>query len=253
MEPAAYDAPAPAPGVFETISADAPIGAVPAAPERRRGFGKLFGKKKRQKSMSDWLGVDEGFDAKLSGRDIGSWDNFEGDDWKGGAAGADGVSVDELRDAVTSMGDDELLGHDIWFVATGASEFDNAGIRAFLDTHRDKLRGVFLINLESIGAGEPCMLSLEGERRVLKGDKRIMNLVRRVSGALHEEFGEIETPYLATDAYRAMERSLRSLTIAGVEDGRIACSHTVDDLPYRVNAKNVNMVADVVTEVIRRS
>ncbi|WP_297183193.1 M28 family peptidase [uncultured Enorma sp.] len=254
VEPAAYDAPAPAPGVFETISADAPIGAVPAAPERRRGFGKLFGKKKRQEeSMSDWLGVDEGFDAKLSGRDIGSWDNFEGDDWKGGAAGADGVSVDELRDAVTSMGDDELLGHDIWFVATGASEFDNAGIRAFLDTHRDKLRGVFLINLESIGAGEPCMLSLEGERRVLKGDKRIMNLVRRVSGALHEEFGEVEAPYLATDAYRAMERSLRSLTIAGVEDGRIACSHTVDDLPYRVNAKNVNMVADVVTEVIRRS
>lgn len=252
--PAAYDAPAPAPGVFETISADAPIGAVPATPERRRGLGKLFGKKKRQEeSMSDWLGVDEGFDAKLSGRDIGSWDNFEGDGWKGGAAGADGVSVDELRDAVTSMGDDELLGHDIWFVATGASEFDNAGIRAFLDTHRDKLRGVFLINLESIGAGEPCMLSLEGERRVLKGDKRIMNLVRRVSGALHEEFGEIEAPYLATDAYRAMERSLRSLTIAGVEDGRIACSHTVDDLPYRVNAKNVNMVADVVTEVIRRS
>ena len=255
VEPVPYDAPAPSEGVFETISADAPIAPAPAAPARKRGLGKLFGgrKKRQEESMSDWLGVEDDFDAKRSGRDIGSWDNFEGDDWKGGATGVGGVSVDEMRDAVTSLGDDELLGHDIWFVATGASEFDNAGIDAFLDTHRDKLRGVFLINLESIGAGEPCMLATEGERRVLKGDKRIMNLVRRVSASFHDEFGEVEMGYLATDAYRAMERSLRSLTIAGVEDGRLACARIEDDLPYRVNAKNVNMVADVVTEVIRRS
>ena len=36
--------------------------------------------------MSDWLGVDDSFDAKRSGHDIGSWDNFDDDDWKGGAA-----------------------------------------------------------------------------------------------------------------------------------------------------------------------
>lgn len=154
------------------------------------------------------------------------------------------------------MGDDELLGHDIWFVATGASELDNAGIQAFLDTHRDKLRGVFLINLESIGAGEPVMLATEGGeggKRVLKGDKRIMNLVRRVSGAFHREFASVEMPYLTTDAYRAMSMSLRSLTIAGVEGNHLACSHSEDDLPYRINEKNVRLVADVVTEVIRRS
>lgn len=206
--------------------------------------------------MSDWLGVDDDFDAKSSGRDIGSWDNFEGDDWKGGATGAPETSVDDLRDAVTSMGDDELLGHDIWFVATGASELDNAGIQAFLDTHRDKLRGVFLINLESIGAGDPCMLATEGGeggKRVLKGDKRIMNLVRRVSGGFHREFPSVEMPYITTDAYRAMSMSLRSLTIAGVEGNHLACSHTVDDLPYRISEKNVRLVADVVTEVIRRS
>ena len=61
------------------------------------------------------------------------------------------------------------------------------------------------------------MLSTEGERRVLKGDKRIMNLVRKVSGAFHHEFGAIDMPYLSTDAYAAMNMSLRSLTIAGVD------------------------------------
>lgn len=245
--------------VFETITAEAPE--APAVTGRsksgKRGLGKLFHRKKQdESSMSDWLGVDDDFDAKRSGRDIGSWDNFEGDDWKGGATSSNGASQEDLRDAVTSMGDDELLGHDIWFVATGASELDNAGIQAFLDTHRDKLRGVFLINLESIGAGEPVMLATEGGeggKRVLKGDKRIMNLVRRVSGAFHREFASVEMPYLTTDAYRAMSMSLRSLTIAGVEGNHLACSHSEDDLPYRVNEKNVRLVADVVTEVIRRS
>ena len=117
--------------------------------------------------MSDWLGVDDGFDAKGAGSDIGSWDNFDDDGWKGGAAGLVTMSEDELRDAITSMGDDELLGHDIWFVATGASECGNAGMKAFLDEHRDKLRGVFLINLESIGAGTLATLTTEGRNRVL--------------------------------------------------------------------------------------
>lgn len=222
-----------------------------------RGLSRLFNrrKKKQQDSMSDWLGVDDGFDARKSGGEIGSWDNFDSDDdgWKGGAAGSDDASDGELRDAITALGDDELLGHDIWFVATGASEFGNAGIKAFLETHRDKLRGVFLINLESVGAGNVSVVSTEGESRVLKGDRRIMNLVNRVSQDFHEGFGAVDLPFMDTDAHAAMEMSLRSLTIAGVDGTRLACSHSEEDQPCNVDAGNVQAVADVVTEVIRRS
>ena len=204
--------------------------------------------------MSDWLGVDDDFDAKRTGGEIGSWDNFDDDPgWKGGATGAPGTGEDELRDAITSMGDDELLGHDIWFVATGASECGNAGMNAFLDTHRDKLRGVFLINLECVGSGQVTVLSTEGEQRVLKGDKRIMKLVRRVSADFHHEFGAVDMPFLDTDAYAAMSRSLRSLTIAGIDGSHFACSHSEEDQPYNVDEDNVSLVADVVIEVIRRS
>lgn len=228
----------------------------PAPKEKpRRGLGRLFGKKKKQEdSMSDWLGVDDDFDAKRTGGEIGSWDNFDDNSgWKGGATGAPGTGEDELRDAITSMGDDELLGHDIWFVATGASECGNAGMNAFLDTHRDKLRGVFLINLECVGSGQVAVLSTEGEQRVLKGDKRIMKLVRRVSADFHHEFGAVDMPFLDTDAYAAMSRSLRSLTIAGIDGSHFACSHSEEDQPYNVDEDNVSLVADVVTEVIRRS
>ena len=236
---------------IETISAPAP-----AREEKRSVFSRLFGrKKKRDDSMSEWLGVEDDYDAKRDGADIGSWDNFDDDDsgWKGGATGAEGVTEDELREAVTSMGDDELLGHDIWFVATGASENGNAGIQAFLNEHRDKLRGVFLINLECVGAGEVSMLATEGEQRALKGDKRIMKLVSRVSSDFHHEYGAVDMPYVTTDAYPAMSMSLRSLTLGGIEGSGFALGHTEEDQPFNVEPDNVTMVSDVVTEVIRRS
>ena len=238
---------------LETISAPA----APAAKPQKRGLGGLFGRKKKneQDSMSDWLGVEDDYDAKKSGRGIGSWDNFEDDDdgWKGGATSSDGASAEDMLAAVASMGDDELLGHDIWFVATGASDCAGAGMKAFLAAHRDKLRGVFFINLESSGAGRLSVVTVEGEQQLLKGDRRIMNLVNKVCKSFHVDCGAFEMPYAKTDAYAALEASRRALTIAGVDGPRLACAHTEDDLPYNVNPTNIATVSEVVTEVIRRS
>ena len=237
---------------LETISAP-----VTTPKPQKRGIGGLFGRKKKadQDSMSDWLGVDDDYDAKKSGRGIGSWDNFEDDDdgWKGGATSSDGASSEDMLAAVASMGDDELLGHDIWFVATGASDCDGAGMKAFLASHRDKLRGVFFINLESIGAGRLSVVTVEGEQQLLKGDRRIMNLVSKVCKSFHVDCGAFEMPYAKTDAYAALEASRRALTIAGVDGPRLACARTEDDLPYNVNPTNIATVSEVVTEVIRRS
>lgn len=238
---------------LETISA--PASAVPKP--RKRGLGGLFGRKKKndQDSMSDWLGVEDDYDAKKSGRGIGSWDNFEDDNdgWKGGATSSDGASDEDMLSAVASMGDDELLGHDIWFVATGASDCDGAGMKAFLASHRDKLRGVFFINLESVGAGRLSVVTVEGEQQLLKGDRRIMNLVSKVCKSFHVDCGALEMPYARTDAYAALEASRRALTIVGVDGTRLACARTEDDLPHNVNPTNIATVSEVVTEVIRRS
>ena len=228
-----------------------------APKSRKRGLGGLFGRKKKneQDSMSDWLGVEDDYDAKKSGRGIGSWDNFEDDNdgWKGGATSSDGASSEDMLLAVASMGDDELLGHDIWFVATGASDCDGAGMKAFLASHRDKLRGVFFINLESVGAGRLSVVTVEGEQQLLKGDRRIMNLVSKVCKSFHVDCGALEMPYAKTDAYAALEASRRALTIAGVDGTRLACARTEDDLPHNVNPTNIATVSEVVTEVIRRS
>ena len=154
---------------------------------------------------------------------------------------------------MTSLGDDELLGHDIWFVATGASENDNAGMEAFLNEHRDKLRGVFIINLKCIGAGQLSMVTTEGERRTLKADRRITGLFSRVSSDFHRPLASVEMPYVDTDAHVAMERSLRAMTLAGIEGSSFACAYTEQDHPINLNTDNITYATDLVTEVIRRS
>ena len=245
-------------------------GAVDAAPEeesaqpkkrhKHHGFASLFGHKKKRDdggSMSEWLGVSDEYDAKTSGREIGSWDNFENDtgSWKGGAASDGTLSDEELADAVASLGDDELLGHDIWFVATGASVHGGAGMQAFLDEHRDKLRGVFLINLECVGAGETSVVMREGASRTLKGDRRIAGLLNQVSADFHAPFSSVDMPFVETDASVAMNMSLRSITVAGVDPSgpRFASAYCEEDAPYNVDPQKVETVANVVTEVIRRS
>ncbi len=252
-------APSQAPeGAFEVMTADAAPQQA-EKPAKKPGLAaRLFGRKKKEEaSMSEWLGVGEDFDAKTSGREIGSWDKFEDDSsWKGGAVVLDGgLSDEEITDAVASLGDDELLGHDIWFVATGSSAHGGAGMQAFLDAHRDKLRGVFLINLECVGAGDTSIVLREGTHKPLKGDRRISGLLNQVSADFHTPFSSVDMPFVETDACVAMNMSLRSITVAGVDPSgpRFACAGCDEDEPYNVDPKKVENVANVVTEVIRRS
>lgn len=88
----------------------APVESHQEQPARKKRLGGLFGKKRRQQqeSMSEWLGVDEDYDAKASGEGIGSWDNFNDDNlehhgggYKGGAAL--NVNLRGLKDKIPSL------------------------------------------------------------------------------------------------------------------------------------------------------
>lgn len=380
----------------------APAAADAPAQGKRRGLSKLFGRKRKQQqeSMSEWLGVDEDFNAKTSGENIGSWDNFDGDEprrghWKGGAArnvnlrgnvlstlgalpeigeedpadiplsalknpaaalaqdaatqtatetpaaepvdpeativvpaseiaataepmapvepseatselsvqdnpyleadegglfvevGADGEPVipdsepadspeaeeateeakepaspeftkpvidRELRDAILAMSDDELKKHDVWFVLTGASELNHAGVSEFVAEHRKDLRGAFIINLESVGAGELTMLTNEGFGRPRRADKRLMRLLSGVASDMHMELPQVARAWADTEATPCMRRSLRGVTLMGMGAHEVpAYSATAADMPDAVDEERVVDVVALVTEAIRRS
>ena len=276
-----------------TPSAEVPAGA--SATERTEAQrSRFFSRKRKQQieSMSEWLGVDEDFDAKEDGRSIGSWDHFNDDkdergNWKGGAAldprlrGGDEaevadeqdgllvdgnevveqeifpdaeIGVEDLQDAILEMDDEALIAHDIWFVALGASALDHAGMDAFLAEYRKTCRGAFVINLDSIGAGELTAITSEGIYNRRRADRRMLRLFSNTAKDLHVELAQASHNWGDTDATAAMRSSMRSVTIMGMnESGMPALSGTPQDIRENVEDEQVASVARIVTELIRRS
>lgn len=195
-------------------------------------------------------------------------DDEDGSNWRGGAATRSGLRLvddeipadeevpteEELRDAVLSLGDDELIAHDIWFVALGASSLDHAGMRSFLARHRSEVRGCFVVNLDCIGAGRLVTLKNEGREETRRADRRMTRLLGGAASDLHVELGQETHDWADTDATPAMRSSLRAVTLMGLDDnGLPALSGTPDDVTENVSGDQAAQVAALVTEMIRRS
>ena len=285
--------------------------------KRKMRFGRKRPEQEQQvESMSDWLGLDEDYDAKKDGRQIGSWDNFADDDkkgkWKGGATlrsglrddedGLDDVefetdqlgvpnfdsldlqgdpmdeeqqqeeqqlddeelepqvievdpeTMEELREAVLRLGDDDLIAHDIWFVGLGASTLDHAGIKAFLREHRRDIRGSFLVNLDSVGAGKLTLLTREGTGDKKRSDRRMGRMITNIADALHIDLDHADYSWDETDATPAMQQRVRIGTLMGMsDDGVAAHSRTPFDEPEYLDDQQIANVADIVAELIRRA
>ncbi len=195
-------------------------------------------------------------------------DDEDVSNWRGGAATRSGLRLvddeipadeevpteEELRDAVLSLGDDELIAHDIWFVALGASSLDHAGMRSFLARHRSEVRGCFVVNLDCIGAGRLVTLKNEGREETRRADRRMTRLLGGAASDLHVELGQETHDWADTDATPAMRSSLRAVTLMGLDDnGLPALSGTPDDVTENVSGDQAAQVAALVTEMIRRS
>lgn len=159
----------------------------------------------------------------------------------------------ELRDAV-GLGDDDLIAHDIWFVTTGASSMDHAGIKAFLDEHRKDIRGAFMVNLDSVGRGDLTLLTSEGSGSRHRSDRRLSRLFTNIAEFFKINLGRKDYRWEETDGTPAIQRSVRVSTLMGMsKDGLPTSSHTADDEPEYLNDQQIADVADMVTEMIRRS
>ncbi|MCL1890776.1 MAG: hypothetical protein FWG00_01950 [Coriobacteriia bacterium] len=186
------------------------------------GLGERFGGRRKRDSFDfdesprDWLGVDEGFDARREGNAIGTWENFaEGgaDDWKGGAYG--GASFADNAQAIRSFSS-ELLDKEIWLVALGSHEEGNAGMESLLEEYSSELRNSFIINLDSIGAGELCYTVMEGSVLKSKTDHRLQGLAQSAARALGLEIAPAVFSACETSATKALKKGARAISIMGL-------------------------------------
>ncbi|MDO4796909.1 MAG: hypothetical protein Q4A01_02705 [Coriobacteriales bacterium] len=207
--------------------------------------------------------------SRATREDSGEQGSFWGDSdssrstWKGGAAVRSDlrdkdeplvIDEEDLQDAILEFGDEFLRGHDIWFVATGASSLNHAGIKDFVERHKRDVRGSFLVNLESVGAGELAVFNKEGLYSPRNADRRLVRMLTDIARDLHVNLDSLPFDWDETDSATTMRARLRSVTIAGVDDNNLlAYAHTREDTPENVNPSQVSSVVRIVTELIRRS
>lgn len=165
----------------------------------------------------------------------------------------DPALMEELRGAV-SLGDDDLISHDIWFVTTGASSLNHAGMKAFLAKHRKDIRGAFMVNLDSVGRGELTMLANEGSGTRTRADRRLGRLLSSVAEFFKIDLARKDYKWEETEGTPAIQKSVRVTTLMGMDkNGLPASSHTSKDEPEYLDDRQIANVTDIVAEMIRRS
>ena len=251
-----------------------------ASQKPKRGLLGGLGRSKRGKAedgdVKGWLGVDEGFDARKAGKEIGSWDKFggsgSGDDdddddagglgWKGGWAGDDPIEDDDfasneaarIRRRVTETIDRDLSEKEVWFVATGAEEVGTVGMQAFLAEFGDEIRDALIINLDNVGAGQLSWVTEEGMARRYRADRRLVSLAKRVSR--EQEILVKPRAYrgLSTDATPALARGFKAMTLMAFDSAGIPLNwHWKSDTSDQIEPEVVERVTALVTNMIREA
>ncbi len=262
-------------GLPDVLPADVAGPASDGGRSRRGGLvGGLFSNLGRKRSRDDagprdWLGVDEDFDARKAGREIGSWDNFGEDDpdddgfgWKGGWAGDDPIGDPEfaaseaarIRRRVTEAVDRELAEKEVWFVATGAEEVGTLGMQALLRDYGDELRESLIINIDGCGAGTLHWASAEGMARRYRANARLVGLARRVSRETETLIKPRVYKGLSTDATPALARGYKAISIMAFGPSGVPVNwHWNTDTADSVDPALIEKTVEFVTEMIREA
>lgn len=248
----------------------------PMAPEQKGKPAEkrrlpLLGRKRdagtaKKEDVRDWLGIDEGFDAKKEGNKIGSWDHFseeeDGDDLgrKGGAAG-DPIDDPDFaaeeaarirRRVAMAAADRDLTEKEVWFVATGAEEVGTVGMKALLADFGGDLKDAHIINLDNIGAGNLAWVTSEGMAKRYACDRRLLGAARRVATENDWPIKGREYRGLSTDATAALARRFKAMSVMAFDiNGRLPNWHWSTDVAAEVSPDNIALAGDFVIELIK--
>lgn len=265
--------------VLSALDAEMPAPQAISAPEetheqapRRKGLLGGLGRKKSEKArdgeVKEWLGVGGDFDARKAGRDIGSWDNFGGEDtddddgmgWKGGWAGDDPIGDPDfaaneaarIRRRITENIDRDLTEKEIWFVATGAEEVGTCGMQALLRDYGDQLRDSLIINIDGCGSGHLFWASAEGMGKRYRANQRLVGLARRVSRETETVIKPRIYKGLSTDASPALARGFKAMSIMAFDTNGLPVNwHWDTDTSDDIDPAMLEKTAEFVTAMVR--
>ncbi len=203
--------------------------------------------------------------SKAGDDSIDGWGDEDDFGWKGGAYFDDEAEsafdaarerAAQIRDSVVTMTESDLLDKEVWFVALGASNAGNQGMKNFLELHASELRGSLIINLEAVGAGKIHYIDMEGTGKAHRSDRRLQSLVKKASKELKgSEMKPKSLEWRNTDATPAMLAGMRAITLMGFDENGVApvCWHTADDTTDIVDENNLEYVSRLILNIIENS
>lgn len=118
---------------------------------------------------------------------------------------------------------------EVWFVALGAEEALNSGMKAFIEEHRDELKGAMIVNLEGLGAGQLSFIEEEGQYRPNKVSSRLKRVLRQASEKSGISFATNKLLSRNTAAHVAAQNGFQAMTLAGMDGNQTAYYGSIDD------------------------
>jgi len=216
-----------------------------------------------QSGLTDWLELDDMFDARSAGTSIGTWDNFEAttmsmEPISEASAPRSQASQPRTAQATSSYGLDGfsamLEGKEVWFVATGARHADASGMQALLYEYGEELRDALIVNLESVGFGNLQWYSREAAPLTVRISSRVMSLSKRAAREKDLRISAFKGVAGVTDATPALFNHHKAGTITRLmSSGFPEAYRAVDDFADACDPRVLDETVDFVLEFIAQA
>ena len=140
---------------------------------------------------------------------------------------------------------------EIWFVGIGADGVSHDGARAFIEEHRDELRGSMIIEIESLGAGTLSVASEEGRIRKVTASSRVKRFTRAATAATGIALDSVSLFGTDSIASTMQKAGLKTMHLFGAEDGRPALKGSADDVLENVDEHVLDEQVSFVFELLK--
>ena len=141
---------------------------------------------------------------------------------------------------------------EIWFVAVGSDGASHDGARAFVEEHRDELRGAMMIEIESLGAGSLSVASEEGRIRKAVVSSRIKRYTRAATAATGIAVNSVSLAGTDSISSTLQKSGYQVMHLFGAEDGRPALKGDADDVAENVDELVLDEHVSFVYELLKR-
>ena len=140
---------------------------------------------------------------------------------------------------------------EIWFVAIGSDGESHDGARAFVEEHRDELRGAMMIEIESLGAGSLSVAKEEGRVRKVTVSSRVKRFTRAATAATGLALDSVSLAGKDSIASTLQKAGFQAMHLFGAEDGRPALKGSADDVVENVDELALEEHVSYVYELLK--